>query len=320
MSRKRSASSIFDDEDEEQSPSRTTSQYRRVRSISNVIDDEQSSSSWSTTTPSRRNPSRIRSIGIVIEDDDEETMNQGSQSTIAGALHELNIQQETSYISDQYDEQYRRESSTFPIEIIEPSDDDIQEQQEEHDNTSIPLFEAIETSDDEAQDDLEFDFLPRQRIRKYRNSKKSVITTSDEGDDRSKTDDDKSSEFTTEEDINSDTSQTVSDSNDDEYYDVFEDYSPPNYEPFQDPLFSETVDDRFLWILLWILSFRTRFNITETAIDVLIRFMKIVLCEISGDEFSPFPDLIYLAKKAIGIKDQFHSFVPYPKCYKLHQK
>jgi len=84
MSRKRSASSIFDDEDEEQSPSRTTSQYRRVRSISNVIDDEQSSSSRSTTTPSRRNPSRIRSIGIVIEDDDEETMNQGSQSTIAG--------------------------------------------------------------------------------------------------------------------------------------------------------------------------------------------------------------------------------------------
>jgi hypothetical protein len=61
----------------------------------------------------------------VIEDDDEETMNQGSQSTIAGALHELNIQQETSDISDQYDEQYRRESSTFPIEIIEPSDDDI---------------------------------------------------------------------------------------------------------------------------------------------------------------------------------------------------
>ena len=127
MSRKRSASSIFDDEDEEQSPSRTTSQYRRVRSISNVIDDEQSSSSQSTTTPSHSNPSCIRSIGIVIEDDDEETINQESQSTIAGALHELNIQQETSDISDQYNEQYRRESSTFPIEIIEPSDDDTQE-------------------------------------------------------------------------------------------------------------------------------------------------------------------------------------------------
>ena len=78
MSRKRSASSIFDDEDEEQSPSRTTPRYRRVRSISNVIDDEQSSSSRSTTTPSRRNPSRIRSIGIVIEGDDEEMINQGS--------------------------------------------------------------------------------------------------------------------------------------------------------------------------------------------------------------------------------------------------
>ena len=48
--------------------------------------------------------------------------------------------------------------------------------------------------------------------------------------------------------------------------------------------------------------------------------MKIVLCEIGGDEFSPFPDSIYLAKKAIGLKDQFHSFVPCPKCHKLYQK
>ena len=105
-------------------------------------------------------------------------------------------------------------------------------------------------SDDEAQDDLEFNFLPWQRIRKYKNNKKSVITISDEGDNHSKTDDDKSSEFTTEEDINSDTSQTGSDSNDDEYHDVFEDYSSLNYEPFQDPPFPETVNDRFLWILL----------------------------------------------------------------------
>ena len=78
MSRKRSVSSIFDDEDEEQSQSQTTSQYCRVRSISNVIDDEQSSSSRSPTTPSRRNSSHIRSIGIVIEDDDKETINQES--------------------------------------------------------------------------------------------------------------------------------------------------------------------------------------------------------------------------------------------------
>ena len=104
MSRKRSVSSIFDDEDEEQSQSRTTSQYRRVQSISNVIDDEQSSSSRSPITPSCRNPSHIWSISIVIEDDDEETINQGSQSIIAGALYELNIQQKTSDISNQYDD------------------------------------------------------------------------------------------------------------------------------------------------------------------------------------------------------------------------
>ena len=52
MSRKRSAFSIFDDEDEEQSSSRTTSQYCRVWSISNVIDDEQLFLNQSTITPS----------------------------------------------------------------------------------------------------------------------------------------------------------------------------------------------------------------------------------------------------------------------------
>ena len=101
-------------------------------------------------------------------------------------------------------------------------------------------------SDDEVQDNFEFDFLPRQCIRKYRNIKKSVITTSDKGDDYSKNDDDKSSEFTTEEDINSDTSQIESESNDNKYYAIFKDYSPSNYEPFQDPPVSETINNQFL--------------------------------------------------------------------------
>src|SRR6266540_1894956 len=77
---------------------------------------------------------------------------------------------------------------------------------------------------------------------------------------------------------------------------------------------------KFLRILLWIMTFRTRFNITETATEALIKFMKLVLIEIEGDNFRDFPDSIYLTKKTLGLKDQFHSLVPCPKCHKLYQK
>ena len=56
------------------------------------------------------------------------------------------------------------------------------------------------------------------------------------------------------------------------------------------------------------------------AIDILIRFMKIVLCKIGDNEFNSFSDSIYLTKKAIRLKYRFHSFVSYSKCHKLYQK
>ena len=68
------------------------------------------------------------------------------------------------------------------------------------------------------------------------------------------------------------------------------------------------------------MSFRIRFNIPEMATESLIKFMKLVLKEISGDKFKNFPDSIYLAKKAFGLKDQFQSFVLCTKCHKLYSK
>src|SRR4051812_30207642 len=68
------------------------------------------------------------------------------------------------------------------------------------------------------------------------------------------------------------------------------------------------------------MSFRTRFNITESATEALIKFMKLVLTEIGGDEFRNFPNLIYLTKKALGLNDRFHHFVPCSKCHKIYQK
>jgi len=68
------------------------------------------------------------------------------------------------------------------------------------------------------------------------------------------------------------------------------------------------------------MSFWTRFNIMKTAIEVLIKFIKLVLTEIDGDNFRTFSDSIYLTKKALGLEDNFQSFVSYLKCHKLYQK
>ena len=45
------------------------------------------------------------------------------------------------------------------------------------------------------------------------------------------------------------------------------------------------------------MSFRIKFNITESATEALIKFMKLVLTEIRGNEFKKFSNLIYLTKK-----------------------
>ena len=68
------------------------------------------------------------------------------------------------------------------------------------------------------------------------------------------------------------------------------------------------------------MTFWTRFNITEIATEALIKFMKLVLTEIGGDDFRDFPDSMYLTRKKLGLKDHFHSFVPCPKCHKLYKK
>ncbi|CAI2190021.1 3074_t:CDS:2 [Funneliformis geosporum] len=48
---------------------------------------------------------------------------------------------------------------------------------------------------------------------------------------------------------------------------TFENYSSPKYGLYQDEEEEVTIDDQFAWILLWIMNFRIRFNIPETAID-----------------------------------------------------
>ncbi|GET57970.1 hypothetical protein GLOIN_2v1775288 [Rhizophagus irregularis DAOM 181602=DAOM 197198] len=75
-----------------------------------------------------------------------------------------------------------------------------------------------------------------------------------------------------------------SESNNESYNEIFEDYSPPPYQANMDAE-ENPIDDKFSWILLWIMNYRITYNIPETATESLIKFMKIVLNEIGGENF-----------------------------------
>ena len=69
-------------------------------------------------------------------------------------------------------------------------------------------------------------------------------------------------------------------------FDEFEDYSTPNFEL---PDFNNDnilKDNRFMWILLWIMNFRIKFNLPDIATNALIKFVKLVLTEIGGVEYT----------------------------------
>ncbi|UZO05037.1 uncharacterized protein OCT59_025398 [Rhizophagus irregularis] len=76
---------------------------------------------------------------------------------------------------------------------------------------------------------------------------------------------------------------------------------------FSAPDFDDTVDTSNTrvnfsdtWILLWIFKYQTRFQLSDSAIDALIKFFKLVLLEIDKNRFENFPSSAYMAKKLMG--------------------
>lgn len=297
--RKRSALSLIDDLEESSSNQTNSAAHsRRIRSASSILDKESARPSGNIRKKVICNCSECNGqlIDSRTKEIHESRFYQGYGS-ISLEMQQLEIGEGSASASA------RRTIESIREETI-----------------------SQESDDDEYQDDDEFSFLFRQRIRKNANIP-TILDDGDDGNDDFDPDDDKSSEsseFTTEEDMRSESSESSESTNYDEIAEIFEDYSPPDYDDYDDepyqPSLSGSNDNRFLWILIWILSFRTRFNITETATEALIKFMKKVLCEIASNDFNGFPDSLYLAKKRLGLNDQFQSFVPCPKCHKLHQK
>ena len=108
---------------------------------------------------------------------------------------------------------------------------------------------------------------------------------------------------------------------DDEFFNVFEDYSHPAFDFTEIPELPK--NDRFTWILIWIMKFRSNYNLPNTATEALIKFVKILLKDLKDCEnidHESFPNSLYKAKKSLGLVDQFISFVVCKKCHKLYNE
>ena len=101
---------------------------------------------------------------------------------------------------------------------------------------------------------------------------------------------------------------------------LFEDYSAPDLSNFELLNLNEFTDSRYTWILLWIMNFRIKFNLPDTATEALLKFIKLVLIKVGGDEFESFCGSLYIAKNLLGLSDQFVSFVACQKCHKLYKQ
>jgi hypothetical protein len=68
------------------------------------------------------------------------------------------------------------------------------------------------------------------------------------------------------------------------------------------------------------MKFRSSYNIPNTAIDDLIKFIKIVLKECKSIDHESFPTSLYMLRKSLGLIDRFTQFAACQKCYKLYNK
>jgi hypothetical protein len=304
----------------------------RKRSIASVLDDDPNRP---RAVPSTR---RIRSTSGILSE--ELTLNQPATSTHnRNRLVECNCSRCNGQLVDprtktiheitrQSNQDSNDNPEDFPLPTIylsnEPPTEFRQELNEdyEHGEASTTILSGSQSQENiqqisaESDSDSEFTFLSRKRSRRY--TIRQVPANLDNIFEQMNL-----AEHLTEEDegaTDTDTTTGEPDDPDDENLDNFEDYSSPDYEPLRDPPASESTSGRFLWILLWIMNFRTRFNLPETGTESLIKFIKLLLAEISSSEFDEFPDSLYMARKELGMQDNFYTFAACPKCHKLYKK
>ena len=107
---------------------------------------------------------------------------------------------------------------------------------------------------------------------------------------------------------------------DNDFSNNFENYSHPIFDLPDASNPPMPKQDRIVKILIWIMKFRSNYKLPDTATEILIKFLSILLKECGGSEYESFPETLYLARQTLGLVDQFVNFAACQKCHKLYKK
>ena len=71
------------------------------------------------------------------------------------------------------------------------------------------------------------------------------------------------------------------------------------------------------WILLWIFKYQSRFRLSDSSIDALIKFFRLVLLDVEKNRFKNFPSSAHMARKLMEFVKKSKIYTVCPKCNKL---
>src|SRR5205814_295357 len=90
--------------------------------------------------------------------------------------------------------------------------------------------------------------------------------------------------------------------------------SPNNDEVFEMESLDDVIDSE---IIVWVFKFQQRFKLSDTALEVLIKFLRIILTRFNKRQFEEFPTSLYKAKKLLKIFQLKMQLAVCTDCHKL---
>lgn len=179
-------------------------------------------------------------------------------------------------------------------------------------DTTVEIDETI-IDNDNVLEESNFTFFSRKRKKAKAGTLRPVIVEPIEGYIENSGNSDNNTEDS-EDSGNVDVNEDV----DDEFSNIFEDYSHPMFD--LPGASKHPKQSRTMRILIWIMKFRSNFRLPDTATEILIKFVRMLLEDCGDSEYELFPKSLYLARQTLGLVDQFVSFAACQKCHKLYKK
>jgi len=82
---------------------------------------------------------------------------------------------------------------------------------------------------------------------------------------------------------------------------------------------NRNIDQSFAWILYWIFKYQERYQLSDTATNSLVKFIRYLLILHDKNTYSSFPKSLYKARKSFGVSDdQIIKYATCQKCCKLY--